>query len=118
MFSFLSKPANTPDLSAAAFVDAPDSTIVIDIREHAEVAATGKAKGAVHIPLMMLHFRADPAHPDFEPLLDRTARIAVYCASGGRAHSARRILEQLGYRGVHNIGGLDHWVQAGGELEG
>ena len=116
MFSFLNRSA-APGLSAADFVNAPDGTIVVDVREHGEVSMSGKAKGALHIPLMMLQFRADPAHPDYEPLLDRDARIAVYCASGGRSASARTILQRLGYSDVHNIGGLGHWVQAGGALE-
>lgn len=117
MFNFLNRPAAAPGLSAADFVNAPDGAIVIDVREHGEVAMSGKAKGALHIPLMMLQFRADPAHPDYEPLLDRDARIAVYCASGGRSSSAKMILERLGYNDVHNIGGFGHWMQAGGALE-
>ncbi len=27
------------------------------------------------------------------------------------------MLKQLGYTDVHNIGGLGHWVQAGGAVE-
>ena len=115
MFNFINRAAAT-DLSASDFVNGPDGSILIDVREHGEVAMSGKAKGAVHIPLMMLQFRADPAHPDFEPLLDRDATIAVYCASGGRSSSAKQILERLGYGNVHNIGGLGHWVQAGGAV--
>ena len=117
MFNFMKTSPAAPGLTAADFINAPDGSIVIDVREHGEVAMSGKAKGAVHIPLMMLQFRADPAHPDFEPLLDRDARIAVYCASGGRSSSAKMILDRLGYSDVHNIGGLGHWAQAGGELE-
>jgi rhodanese-related sulfurtransferase len=116
MFNFVSRTAPTGP-TAADFIEKPDGTLVIDVREHGEVTMSGKAKGAVHIPLMMLQFRADPAHPDFEPLLDRDARIGVYCASGGRSASAKTILERLGYSDVHNIGGLGHWVQAGGALE-
>ena len=117
MFNFLNRAAAAPGMTAADFTNAPDGKIVIDVREHGEVSMSGKAKGAVHIPLMMLQFRADPAHPDFETLLDRDTTIAVYCASGGRSASAKQMLERLGYSDVHNIGGLGHWVQAGGELE-
>ncbi len=90
---------------------------VIDVREHGEVAATGKAKGAVHIPLTRLPHMADPRHPDFHDALKTGGKIAVYCASGARSSSAQSLLQQLGYQDVHNIGGLGHWVQAGGELE-
>lgn len=93
------------------------SLTVLDVREHGEVAMTGKARGALHIPLMRLADMADPRHPDHHPGLRPDARIAVYCASGGRSGTARTILRQLGYDDVHNIGGLSHWVQAGGAIE-
>ncbi|WP_407492892.1 rhodanese-like domain-containing protein [Pseudooceanicola sp. MF1-13] len=116
MFNILNRSA-APAVTAQDFVTAPDGKIVLDVREHGEVSMSGKAKGALHIPLMMLQFRADPAHPDYEPLLSRDATIGVYCASGGRSQSAKMILERLGYTNVHNIGGFGHWVQAGGAVE-
>jgi len=117
MLSFFSRSPAQPGLTAADVVANPDGILVLDVREHGEVSASGKAKGALHIPLMMLQFRADPAHPDHEPLLQRDARIAVYCASGGRSHGAVQMLRKLGYDDVHNIGGLGHWAQAGGAIE-
>jgi len=116
MFNILKRAAG-PSVTAKDFVDSPDGKIVIDVREHGEVSMSGKAKGAVHMPLMMLQFRADPAHPDYDPLLSKDAMIGVYCASGGRSQSAKTILERLGYSNVHNIGGFGHWVQAGGAVE-
>jgi len=90
---------------------------VIDVREQGELAESGKAAGALHIPLMRLRDVADPRHPDFHRGLKATAQIALYCASGARSSSAARTLRQLGYEDVHNIGGLGHWVQAGGAVE-
>jgi len=117
MFNILNRAAAPASVTARDFIESPDGKIVIDVREHGEVAMSGKAKGALHIPMMMLHFRADPAHPDYEPLLSRDAMIGVYCASGGRSQSAKMMLERLGYTNVHNIGGFGHWMQAGGEAE-
>jgi len=93
------------------------SVIVIDVREHGEVAMSGKAKGAIHIPLMQLPFKADPRHPDHDPNLRTDRKIALYCASGARSGSAAMLLRQMGYENVHNIGGLGHWIQAGGTVE-
>jgi rhodanese-related sulfurtransferase len=90
---------------------------VIDVRDHTEVTASGKARGALHIPLMRLRDMADPQHPDFQKALKQAGTIAVYCASGARSFSARRTLQKLGYDDVHNIGGLGHWQQAGGAME-
>ena len=92
-------------------------TTLIDVRGHDEVRASGKAKGAVHIPLMMLQHHADPRHPEFHPALASRGPIAVYCASGGRSSMATQILGQLGYDNVTNVGGLRDWVAAGGAIE-
>lgn len=94
-----------------------DEITVIDVRELGEVSMSGKAAGALHIPLMRLRDMADPRHPDFHRSLDHAKPIVVYCASGARSHHASRILEQLGYGEVHNLGGLNSWVMAGGHIE-
>lgn len=97
-------------------VAAGDMTL-IDVRDMNEVSQTGKAKGAEHIPLMMLATKADPNHPEFHNGLYTNKPVAVYCAAGGRAGMAVNILNQLGYETTLNIGGFDHWVQAGGPVE-
>ncbi len=116
MFFFRQAPGSglSPQEAVAGAQDG--SVIVVDVRDHGELAMTGKAKGALHIPLMRLRDMADPRHPDFRNELRPDARIAVYCASGARSHSAAAILQQLGYQNVHNIGGLGHWAQAGGAV--
>jgi len=115
MFGFGRKKTLSPK---DAVEGARDGVItVIDVREQGEVAKSGKAAGALHIPLTRLRDMADPRHPDFHARLDEKAQIALYCASGARSSSAARTLRQLGYEDVHNIGGLGHWVQAGGAIE-
>lgn len=117
MFLFRQAPKNRLSPQDAVQGARAGEIIVIDVREHGEVAMSGKATGALHIPLMRLRDMADPRHPDCHPELKQDRKIAVYCASGGRSHSAAGLLRQLGYDDVHNIGGLGHWVQAGGEIE-
>jgi rhodanese-related sulfurtransferase len=34
--------------------------LIVDVRDASELASGGKLKGAVHVPLGMLEFRADP----------------------------------------------------------
>jgi rhodanese-related sulfurtransferase len=117
MFNLTNRSAPSGLTAADAVTQSVNGDLtLIDVREHGEVAMSGKAKGAHHIPLMMLQFHADPAHPDFNNALKTDAPIAVYCASGGRSASAKQILERLGYQQVHNIGGLAHWAQAGGDI--
>jgi len=115
MFGLFSKNRVSPEDAISGSKDG--SITVIDVREDGEVAASGKAAGALHIPLIRLRDMADPRHPDFHKTLNTDGKIAVYCASGARSMSAARTLRQLGYDDVHNIGGLGHWVQAGGAVE-
>lgn len=89
---------------------------VIDVRDHGEVQLTGKAKEAIVIPLAVIPFQCDPKGPDFNTALDPSKPIALYCASGARSAMAATILKKLGYKEVHNIGGLGHWQQAGGDV--
>ncbi len=115
IFSFL-KPA--PRLSAAeavARVKAGTLTL-IDVRDGAEIAATGRAAGALHVPLAALRMKCDPASPECLPELSTDRAVALYCASGARSQMAARMLSAMGYREVHNIGGLHHWRAAGGAV--
>ncbi|MEP3635555.1 MAG: rhodanese-like domain-containing protein [Shimia thalassica] len=115
---FFKKPAPTGLSIADAVQRAKNGDLVlVDVREHEEVAATGKAKGALHVPLMRMRDMADPRHPDYNAAFRNDACIAVYCASGGRSHSAVQMMRKLGYADVHNIGGFGHWVQAGGAID-
>lgn len=107
-------PAMTPvDAISAA---KGNKITLIDVREAAEVATSGKAKGAIHIPLATLRMKADPSSPECVPELKSGKPIAVYCASGARSGMAARNLRSLGHKEVHNIGSLSHWVQSGGKV--
>jgi len=90
---------------------------LIDVRDHTEIAQTGKAKGAINIPLFMLNTKADPRHPEFHPDLSTDKPVAVYCASGARSQMAGQALVQFGFSEVYNLGGLFHWQAAGGLVE-
>ena len=109
------QPAPIAANDAVARADAGE-LIVIDVRDINEVSQSGKAKGALHIPLMMLRFQADPRNPDFHPDLDPEKPVALYCASGARSQMAGQQLAQMGFKEVYNIGGLGHWVAGGGEV--
>jgi rhodanese-related sulfurtransferase len=59
--------------------------LLVDVRDAPEIKATGKLRGAVHIPRGMLEFRADRDLPSHEPAFDKAKTILVYCGSGTRA---------------------------------
>jgi len=87
------------------------------VRGHDELSQTGKAKGAIHIPLFLLNQQADPRHPECHPELDTNKPVALYCASGARSQMAAQTLSRMGYSQVYNLGGLYHWQAAGGACE-
>lgn len=112
------KPAGPSVTVHDAVKMAEDNAItLLDVRDHNEIAATGKAKGAVHIPLFQLQQKADPRHPKFHQGLSTDKPVAIYCATGARSEMARRALAGYGFSEVHNIGGLFHWQSAGGACE-
>jgi rhodanese-related sulfurtransferase len=89
---------------------------VVDVRELAEVRASGTALGGVHAPLMRLADMADPRHPDHIAALDPETPVAVFCASGGRSAMAADMLLKLGYKEVYNLGGFGDWCAGGGKV--
>jgi len=118
MFQFFSKP-QTGGMSASDAIAGvkTGAVMVIDVREHDEVAMTGKAAGAKHIPLFQLAMRADPKHPDYDKDFSPDQTICLYCASGARSASAKQVLAGLGYKDLHNLGSLHSWAKAGGKIE-
>jgi rhodanese-related sulfurtransferase len=90
--------------------------VVIDVRDGMELRQ-GKAAGALHVPLMALKMKCDPASPECLKELSPDTPVALYCASGARSQGAAQMLAQMGYKEVYNLGGLYDWYQAGGAVE-
>lgn len=94
------------------------NTVVIDLRESEELAATGRIPGSVHVPRGMLEFRADPTSPYHQDPIDPSKRIILHCASGGRSALAATTLQAMGYNNVaHLDGGFTAWKAAGKPVE-
>jgi rhodanese-related sulfurtransferase len=96
---------------------AKGNTLVVDVRDAPEVAASGKAAGAVHVSRGMLEFRADPELPSHDKSFAKDKNIILYCGSGGRAALAGKMLKELGYQNVYNLGGFKDWADSGGAVE-
>ena len=93
------------------------NAVIVDVRDSAELAQTGKVKGALHIPRGSLEFRADASTSYHDPNLDPGKTVLVYCAAGSRAALAGKVLKDMGYADVRNLGGFKDWADAGGETE-
>ena len=119
-------PATVKDMIAAADALVPritpaearemvakDGALVIDVRDSAEVAASGKVKGAIHIPRGSLEFKADDTTSYHDKNLAKDKPVILYCAAGSRAALAGKALKDMGYKKVFNLGGFKDWVEAG-----
>jgi rhodanese-related sulfurtransferase len=92
--------------------------VLVDLREPAELAATGRIPGSVHVPRGMLEFRADPTSPYHQDPLDPSRRVILHCVSGGRSALAAATLKDMGYSSVaHLDGGITAWKEAGRPTE-
>ena len=91
--------------------------VLLDIRDSAELAANGKAVGSLHIPRGSLEFKADPASASHDPAMRLDRPIVLHCAAGGRAAMAGKLLLDMGYTQVFNLGGFKDWVEADGPVE-
>ena len=96
---------------------AKGNTLVVDVREPAEVEASGKVAGAVHHPRGMLEFRADADTPYHDKNFSKEKTVILYCASGRRAALAGKVLKEMGYGQVFNMGGFKDWAESGGLTE-
>ena len=96
---------------------AKGNTLIVDVREPAEVEASGKVAGAVHHPRGMLEFRADADTPYHDKNFSKEKTVILYCASGGRAALAGKMLKDMGYSEVFNMGGFKDWAESGGPTE-
>ncbi|MEX0328016.1 MAG: rhodanese-like domain-containing protein [Ruegeria sp.] len=92
------------------------SALLLDIRDASELEKSGRAVGSHHISRGMLEFRADPDLPSHDPELQFDRPIVLHCASGGRAALAGKLLKDMGYQQVYNLGGLTDWVNGGGAI--
>jgi rhodanese-related sulfurtransferase len=90
-----------------ALVDAPDQTVLIDVREQNEYVQ-GFIPGAHWIPRGFLEIRVEDAVPN------RDTPVVLYCAGGTRSALAARSLRELGYTNVKSMaGGFGAWKRSG-----
>jgi rhodanese-related sulfurtransferase len=96
---------------------AQGNALVVDVREPPEVKKTGKVAGAINVSRSFLEFRADPDSPSHDKNFSEDKNVIVYCGSGGRAALSGKLLKELGYERVYNLGGFKDWADSGGAVE-
>ncbi len=108
-------PRITP--TQAKEIMAKGNTLVVDVRDAAEVAQSGKVPGAVNVSRGMLEFRADPESPYHDKNFAKDKTVILYCASGGRSALSGKTLKDFGYGQVYNLGAFKDWAEGGNPVE-
>ncbi len=96
---------------------AKGDTMVVDVRDAPEVEKSGKVAGAVNVSRGMLEFRADPESPYHDKTFAKDKAVILYCASGGRSALGGKVLKDMGYAKVYNLGAFKDWVEGGGAVD-
>lgn len=104
-------PANAQALMAK------DDTLVVDVRDAPEVEKSGKVAGAINVSRGMLEFRADPDSPYHDANFAKEKTLILYCGSGGRSALSGKVLKDMGYDRVYNLGAFKDWVEFGGAID-
>ena len=112
--------AEVPAISPAEAyqkIQADLTTLMVDVRDAADIPVTGIIPGAVNISLGTLTYKADDEVPQEwrDPnLANRSRPIITTCETGEMAALAGKLLKDMGFTNVHILkGGTVAWKDAG-----
>ena len=98
-------------------VQTDPNTLVVDVRDPADISVTGIIPGAINITLGTLTYKADHEVPPEwrDPhFADFSRPIITTCETGEMASLAGKLLKDMGYTNVHILeGGTVAWKNAG-----
>ena len=93
------------------------NTLVVDVRDPADIAVTGIIPGAINVTLGTLTYKADHEVPEAwrDPsFADFSRPIITTCETGEMAALAGKLLKDMGYTNVHILEGATvAWKDAG-----
>ncbi len=93
------------------------NSVFVDVRDSADIAASGTIQGAETIRRGMIEFMADDTHPLHNAAMKKDADIVLVCGVGGQAALSGKTLKDMGFENVSNVGGFSSWKDAGGPIE-
>ena len=98
-------------------MDSDRNTLVIDVRDAADITASGIIPGAVAISYGALTYQADNGVPPewrSPQLADRSRPIITNCQVGPLGALAGKLLHDMGFTNVSILaGGIQAWKDAG-----
>ncbi|MDC0054863.1 rhodanese-like domain-containing protein [Pseudomonadota bacterium] len=101
-----------PRATLEDFNNDSNSKVMIDVRQHEELQASGTVEGAIHIPKGVIEFRLNN---NDEISFDTS--VYVFCAVGVRSAIAGYNLKKVGYQKVFNLVGFQDILDQGAEKQ-
>jgi rhodanese-related sulfurtransferase len=109
-------PTITP-VEAQRHLAANPYTLVLDVRDAADIAASGAIPGALNISYGALTFQADHQAPEAwraPQLADHSRPIVTTCILGPLGALGGKLLRDMGFTDVSVLeGGVQAWIEAG-----
>ncbi|MBK5933233.1 rhodanese-related sulfurtransferase [Rhodovulum imhoffii] len=90
--------------------------VLLDIRKAETLRETGKARGAVNVPVDFVRHVLNPNSPYYSPELRKDRPVVVYGDGGQKSTFAARTLLKMGFE-VYDLNALRHWINAKGPIE-
>lgn len=97
----------SPQDYQAQFAEGDSEYVLIDVRTQGEFAS-GHIVDSINIPVEELQSRINEV-PEGMP-------VVVYCRTGNRSAQAASILEEAGFFGIYDLGGIVQWQEVGYSL--
>ena len=101
-----------PRVTLEDFNNDSNSKVMIDVRQHEELQASGTVGEAIHIPKGVIEFRLNN---NDEISFDTS--VYVFCAVGVRSAIAGYNLKKVGYQKVFNLVGFQDILDQGAEKQ-
>ena len=101
-----------PRVTLEDFNNDSNLKVMIDVRQHEELQASGTVEGAIHIPKGVIEFRLN----NIDEISFDTS-VYVFCAVGVRSAIAGYNLKKVGYQKVFNLVGFQDILDQGAEKQ-
>jgi rhodanese-related sulfurtransferase len=89
-----------------------NAKVMIDVRQHDELQASGTVDGSIHVPKGVIEFRLN----NNDEISFETS-VYVFCAVGVRSAIAGYNLKKVGYQKVFNLVGFQDILDQGAEKQ-
>ncbi len=101
-----------PRVTLDDFNNDSNAKVMIDVRQHEELQASGSVDGSMHVPKGVIEFRLNNNND-----ITFDTSIYVFCAVGIRSAIAGYNLKKVGYKKVFNLVGFQDILDQGAEKQ-